>query len=157
MGTSQPWNSRRCLRMTSYNSQRNFNNRSKPKLHHFRLYSSGARFFKSLTQVQKAAGNDGTKDFRLQNFQPTYRRTASFLDIPQQKTYHQEFAQRGRGGTGRRAGLRSLLPQGSGSSILLVRTNFYRVFTQFEHSHFKSNSAEAAHLVAHSIPKFTTF
>jgi 16S rRNA (guanine527-N7)-methyltransferase len=28
----------------------------------------------------------------------------------------------GRGGTGRRAGLRSLLPQGSGSSILLVRT-----------------------------------
>ena len=32
------------------------------------------------------------------------------------------FAQRGRGGTGRRAGLRSLLPQGSGSSILLVRT-----------------------------------
>src|SRR5690606_19114254 len=29
---------------------------------------------------------------------------------------------RGRGGTGRRAGLRSLFPQGSGSSILLVRT-----------------------------------
>ena len=28
----------------------------------------------------------------------------------------------GRGGTGRRAGLRSLLPRGSGSSILLVRT-----------------------------------
>ncbi len=32
------------------------------------------------------------------------------------------FAQCGRGGTGRRAGLRSLLPRGSGSSILLVRT-----------------------------------
>jgi 16S rRNA (guanine(527)-N(7))-methyltransferase RsmG len=33
----------------------------------------------------------------------------------------------GRGGTGRRAGLRSLLPQGSGSSILLVRTKFERI------------------------------
>lgn len=34
----------------------------------------------------------------------------------------------GRGGTGRRAGLRSLFPQGSGSSILLVRTtNFFFV------------------------------
>ena len=31
----------------------------------------------------------------------------------------------GRGGTGRRAGLRSLLPQGSGSSILLVRTKLH--------------------------------
>ena len=33
---------------------------------------------------------------------------------------------RGRGGTGRRAGLRSLFSQESGSSILLVRTNSFR-------------------------------
>ena len=38
--------------------------------------------------------------------------------------YYRKFDTCGRGGTGRRAGLRSLLPQGSGSSILLVRTTF---------------------------------
>lgn len=34
----------------------------------------------------------------------------------------------GRGGTGRRAGLRSLFPQGSGSSILLVRTTIFEEY-----------------------------